>query len=124
MGLSTIVCSMKGRDHLLFKCTMTDGEATLRAMAPGLMTPIMGANGHNRLDSNDAHGLYASGKHTGGNNSSTLVVANADWKVNQWVGYSVTNITQKLNTRTGAVFHPSSCITANTNNTITYMYVT
>jgi len=83
-----------------------------------------GANGHNRLDSNDAHGLYASGKHTGGNNSSTLVVANADWKVNQWVGYSVTNITQKLNTRTGAVFHPSSCITANTNNTITYMYVT
>ncbi len=41
-----------------------------------------GANGHNRLDSNDVHGLYASGKHTGGNNSATLVVTDAGWKVN------------------------------------------
>jgi len=79
-----------------------------------------GANGNNRLDLNDSHGLYASGKHTGGNNSTTLVVAGAGWKVNQWVGYSVTNTTQRSNTRTGAVFHPSSCITANTSDTITF----
>ena len=79
-----------------------------------------GANGNNRLDLNDSHGLYANGKHTGGNGSTTLVVANAGWTVNQWVGYSVTNITQKLNTRTGAVFHPSSFITANTSDTITF----
>src|SRR5882724_1861267 len=79
-----------------------------------------GANGNNRLDSNDPHGLYASGKHTGENGSANLVVANAGWTVNQWVGYNVTNTTQNLNTRTGAVFHPSSCITANTSDTITF----
>jgi len=78
-----------------------------------------GANGNNRLDSNDAHGLYASGKHTGENNSDKLVVAGASWKVNQWVGYSVTNTTQTAKTRMGA-FHPSSCITANTTDTITF----
>src|SRR6266496_359239 len=79
-----------------------------------------GANGSNRLDLNDPHGLYASGKHTDGNGSATLVVANAGWKVNQWVGFSITNTTQKLNTRTGAAFHPSSWITRNTSDTITF----
>jgi hypothetical protein len=80
-----------------------------------------GANGNNRLDSNDPHGFYASGKHTGGNGSVTLVVANAGWTVNQWVGYSVTNTSQKLQGRTGAVFHRSSCVKANTGDTITFM---
>ena len=47
------------------------------------------------------------------NNSATLVVADAGWKVNQWVGYSVTNTTQTFTSRTGAAFHPSSCITGN-----------
>jgi hypothetical protein len=79
--------------------------------------PFWGAaNGNNRLDSNDPHGLYATGKHTGENNSATLIVANAAWKVNQWVGYSVTNTTRR-NPRTGA--HPSSYVTANTSDTIT-----
>ena len=41
--------------------------------------------------------MYASGKHTGENNSPTLVVANAGWKVNQWIGYSVTNTTRSTN---------------------------
>jgi hypothetical protein len=79
-----------------------------------------GANGNNRLDSNDPHGLYGSGKHTGENNSATLVVTNAGWKVNQWLGYSITNTTQSITTRTGSVFHPSSSITANTSDTITF----
>jgi len=79
-----------------------------------------GANGHNRLDSNDVHGLYASGKHTGGNNSATLVVTDAGWKVNEWVGYSVTNTTQGLKTRIGAVFYRNSYITANTSDTVTF----
>ena len=79
-----------------------------------------GANGNNRLDSNDPYGLYASGKHTGGNGSITLVVANAGWRENQWVGYSVTNTTQTVKGRTGAIFHPSSCIKANTSDTITF----
>ncbi len=81
-----------------------------------------GANGNNRLDSNDSQAAHASGKHTGANNSNTLVVANAGWKVNQWVGYTVTNTSQTLTTRVGVAFHPSSCITANTSDTITYMY--
>jgi hypothetical protein len=80
-----------------------------------------GANGNNRLDSNDAHGLYARGKHTGGNNSATLVVANAGWAVSQWVGYSVTNTTQRAKGRTDAVFHPSSYVKANTSDTITFV---
>lgn len=79
-----------------------------------------GANGNNRLDSNDAHGLYASGKHTGGNGSVTLVVANAGWTPNQWVTFSVTNTTQMAKTRMGA-FHPSACITGNTSDTITFV---
>ena len=73
-----------------------------------------GANGNNRLDSNDSHGLYASGKHTGGNNSTTLVVANAGWEVNQWAGFSITNTSQTFNAKTGTAFHPSSYIKANT----------
>ena len=80
-----------------------------------------GANGNNRLDLNDAHGLFASGKHTGGNNLSVLVVANAGWKVNQWVGYNLTNTSQTSKTRVGAGFHPSSCIKANTSDTITFL---
>jgi len=75
-----------------------------------------GANGTNPWDVNDSHGLYASGKHTGENASKTLVVANAGWKTNQWVGYSLTNTTQTL--RNGE--HYSSFITSNTNDTITY----
>jgi len=78
------------------------------------------ANGTNRLDSNDPHGLYFSGKHTGPNNSETLIVANAGWKTNQWVGYSVTNTTRVYNTGTEAGFHPCSYITANTSDTITF----
>ncbi len=74
------------------------------------------ANGNNRLDLNDPHGLYASGKHTGPNSSSTLVVTGADWAPNQWVGYSVTNTTQTLPNS----FHPGSYITANTRDTITF----
>src|SRR4029077_20260767 len=79
-----------------------------------------GANGNNRLDSNDSHGLYASGKHTGGNDSATLVEANAGWKDNQWVGYTVTNTTQRLKSKMGAIFHPSSYVVANTIDTITF----
>ncbi len=78
-----------------------------------------GANGNNRLDSNDAHGLYASGKHTGENGSAALVVENAGWKPNQWTGYSVTNSSQSVG-RMGAVFHPSSYITGNSSDTITF----
>lgn len=79
-----------------------------------------GANGNNRLDSNDSHGLYASGKHTGGNNLTTLVVANAGWEVNQWAGFSITNTSQKFTAKTGTAFHPSSYIKANTSDTIVF----
>jgi hypothetical protein len=91
-----------------------------------------GANGNNPLDLNDTEGngtnvpghsphLYASGTHTGATGSATLVVANAGWKPNQWVGYSVTNTTQTLSTGTGTGFHPSSHITANTSDTLTFV---
>jgi hypothetical protein len=75
-----------------------------------------GASGNDLWDTNDSHGMYASGKHTGATASQTLVVSNAGWKTNQWVGYSVTNTTQVLST--GQNY--SSYITSNTSDTITY----
>jgi hypothetical protein len=41
----------------------------------------------------DGHPPYTflTGTHTGGNNSSTLVVRGAGWTTNQWAGYSATN---------------------------------
>lgn len=75
-----------------------------------------GANGNNPWDSNDPRGLYLKGNHTGPNSSQTLIVANAGWKPNQWVGYSLTNTTQTL--RNGE--HYNSFVTGNTADTITY----
>jgi len=75
-----------------------------------------GANGNNRWDANDSHGLYASGTHTGGNGAGTLIDKTKNWTPNQWVDYSVTNTTKKLSTGD----HYNSYITANTANTITF----
>jgi hypothetical protein len=72
--------------------------------------PFGGATGTNPWDCNDPHGLYASGKHDGADGSQKLVVANAGWKPNQWVDFSLTNTT------TGRF----SFITANTSDSITY----
>jgi len=78
-----------------------------------------GANGNNRVDSNDPHGLYTSGTATAdsvpSHGTATITDANANWSSNQWVGYSITNTTQ-----TRGKFHPASFIAANTNNTITF----
>jgi hypothetical protein len=70
--------------------------------------PWGGANGYNAWDVNDSHGLYLSGKHTGTNDSQALVVADAGWKTNQWIGYQVTN----------KVSGHNSLIKANTSDTI------
>ena len=75
-----------------------------------------GANGNNRWDANDSHGLYASGTHTGGNGAGTLIDKTKNWVPNQWVGYSITNTTQTLSNGD----HYNSYITANTANTITF----
>jgi hypothetical protein len=84
-----------------------------------------GANGNNPLDSNDSHGLYTSGTATSNSVASksmaTMADTGANWTVNQWVGYSVTNTTQKVTGKAGTVFHPSSYITANTSDAITFM---
>ena len=61
--------------------------------------------------------LYASGKHTGPNGSSgTLISQGAGWKPDQWIGYMLTNVTQK--TPTGD--HHCSRIVSNTSDTISY----
>lgn len=69
-----------------------------------------GAFGTNAWDSNDPHGVYASGIHSGANGATALTKTGAGWTINQWVGYSV------LNTMTGR----GSYITSNTRDTITY----
>lgn len=68
------------------------------------------ANGNNPWDSNDPHGVYASGSHTGSNNAQTLTASGVNWLPDQWAGYSLTNTT------TGQC----SFIKSNTSNTITY----
>jgi len=70
-----------------------------------------GAFGTNAWDSNDPHGVYASGIHSGPGGATTLTKTGARWTINQWVGYSV------LNTVTGR----GSYVTSNTNDTITYI---
>ena len=87
-----------------------------------------GANGANPWDVNDTEGngtnvpghkphLYASGKHTGPNGSSgTLISEGSGWKPDQWIGYMLTNVTQK--TPTGD--HHCSRIVSNTSDTISY----
>ena len=69
-----------------------------------------GAFGTNAWDSNDPHGVYASGTHTGANGATTLTKTGASWATNQWAGYSV------LNTITGR----GSYVTSNTSDTISY----
>jgi len=54
--------------------------------------------------------LFLTGSHTGGNNSATLVVANAGWTINHWAGYSVTN----------AVTGYCGYVASNTSDTITF----
>lgn len=49
------------------------------------------------LDSNDPHGLYASGTHTCGNGATTLTSAGANWTTNHWVEYMLLNMTRNEN---------------------------
>ena len=68
--------------------------------------PNVAANGANGWDMNvtesdgvthvDGHAphLFASGTHNGSNDSATLVDTKANWRPNQWAGYSLTNITR------------------------------
>ena len=71
-----------------------------------------GASGVNPWDSNDPHGIYASGAHTASKSNRVLTDSNAHWTTNQWAGYSLTN------TVTGR----TSFITSNTATTITYSF--
>jgi hypothetical protein len=76
-------------------------------------SPYFGATGNNSWDSNDTHGAYATGTHTGSNNSLTVVDQNANWTANQWVSPGVAY--EVVNNRTGL----NSFATSNTNNTLT-----
>ena len=70
--------------------------------------PWGGANGANLWDTNTGV-VYLTGTHSGPSGSTVLIVNNATWTVNQWVGYSVTD------TNSGQF----SIITSNNANTIT-----
>ena len=51
-----------------------------------------GANGKNPLDKNEPGPILVV-THAGPSKSQKLIVPEADWKVNQWVGYSVVDVT-------------------------------
>src|SRR5207247_3564360 len=76
------------------------------------------ASGMNPLDSNDPHGVYASGTAGTGSGMDTLVLPGANWTPNQWVGFSVTNLSQNFTTGAGQGWHPASWIKSNTSDTI------
>src|SRR5437868_6241466 len=71
----------------------------------------------NGFSYNPTNGLYASGKHTGGNSSPTLVVSGTGWATNQWVGFELTNLDETANS--SATYY-NARILSNTSNTITY----
>jgi len=68
---------------------------------------------------NPTNGLYASGKHTGGNDSPTLVVSGSGWAVNQWVGFELTNLDLGASPGRGITYY-NARIVSNTSDTITY----
>jgi hypothetical protein len=72
-------------------------------------TPWGACDGTSPYDVNDGT-TYDSGDHTGSANSSVLVSSGKHWDVDQWVGYSVLNITKGI----------SSAIVSNTADTITF----
>jgi hypothetical protein len=88
------------------------------------------ANGDNAWDVNDrtdhtnngfgggVNGLYASGTHSGGANSTTLVVSGTPWAANQWIGYSVTS----LNQQDIRGFNVACTVTSNTSNTMSFSF--
>jgi hypothetical protein len=108
----------RGGTGLEFSNTLTglfNGERVLTVYREFSHFPPWGeANGTNPWDVNDPHGVYLTGKHTGTNGSPTLVVANAGWTPDQWVGYSVIN---------SAITSPKqqfgSLIKSNTSDTMT-----
>jgi hypothetical protein len=69
-----------------------------------------GADGRSGWDLNDPHGVFLSGTYAGENGSQTLHVPNAGWKDNQWLKYTLRNITQDR----------FSLIVSNTSDTINY----
>jgi hypothetical protein len=56
------------------------------------------ADGHAPFDLNDPI-LYASGSHTGLAGSANLTDASKNWASNQWIGYSLRNMTKGFGTR-------------------------
>lgn len=78
--------------------------------------PWGGVTGNNPWDSNSP-AMYLSGVHTGTNNSPVLVVSNANWTPNQWVGYTV-NDTNAVNLANHGGF---SIITGNSSDTISVL---
>jgi hypothetical protein len=108
----------RGGTGLIFSNTLTgrfNGETVLTVYREFENFPPWGAaDGTNPWDVNDPHGAYLTGQHTGSNGSATLIVANAGWTPNQWVGFSVID----LNT-TSAKQQAGSIVMANTSDTIT-----
>jgi hypothetical protein len=86
---------------------------------------LLGADGTSPWDLNatepdgthvDGHPpyTYAKGTHIGPNDSTIITVSGSPWRLNQWVGYSVTNTNSA-----SPYFHGFSWIVSNNNNTIT-----
>jgi hypothetical protein len=75
------------------------------------------ADGNTNVPSHNPY-QFLSGTHTGPANSDKLIVNDAHWKPDQWVGYSLTNLDQRTK---GGGLNYCSYITSNTNDAITFL---
>jgi hypothetical protein len=62
------------------------------------------ANGTNPLDKNADDGPFLTATHTGENHSQELIVANANWTVNQWRGYTAVDVNEPAATNFGMIY--------------------
>jgi hypothetical protein len=114
----------RGGTAVQFSNTMTglfNGDRVLTVYREFSTFPPWGAaSGFNPWDVNDPNGVYASGVHAGTNNSSVLIDPTANWTANQWVGYTMNNMSAWSDGRS-ASNQCSGYILSNTSNSVTFV---
>jgi hypothetical protein len=77
-----------------------------------------GDDGTSKWDLNDSRGIYLNGAAGAGSSGQSLVVAGANFAVNQWRGYVVLNLDQPYDTNNGHFTSTMATVISNTSNTI------
>lgn len=115
--LSAFIMTYRSGSGVVFSNTLNGTSSGIVGMYDYRVTdafaPWQQANGTNGWDTNYTT-LYDSGTHNGTNGGKVLIDTTKTWTANQWVGYSVQNLTQNPSSQTFAFEAISSTV-----NTIT-----